>query len=288
MEIVTGLPVVKKRPADSHKGDFGAVFVLAGSCGMTGAAYLCCKAALRSGAGLVRLGVPESILHVMAVKLTCTMTVPLPESPEGSLSDAGLKQIMAQVEAHDALAVGPGISTHPSTVKLVLSVLPRVTKPMIVDADALNIIAAQISVLRAARNTTVITPHPGEMARLTHKTTKEVQADREKIAVDFAKKNGVIVVLKGHGTIVTDGNRAYVNGTGNPGMATAGSGDVLTGAIAGLLAQGIAPFDACRIGVHAHGLAGDLAAEKLGQASLIATDILEHIPAAFLRLEVNS
>lgn len=279
------LPPLPPRPPDSHKGSCGRVLVVAGSIGLTGAAYLCAQAALRSGAGMVVLQVPRSIYPILATQLTCVIVEPLPETPEGQLRADGLSQILARLEKFDALSLGPGLSEGVESARLVDTLLHRVPKPIILDADGLNILSSNLAILRGGRFPRILTPHPGEMARLCRKTTDQVQANREMIAVDFAREYRVVTVLKGHRTVVADGERLYVNTTGNPGMATAGSGDVLTGALSALVAAGMAPFEAAVLAVYVHGLAGDNAAQIVGLTGMTAEDILNALPQAFRTLE---
>jgi len=217
----------------------------------------------------------------MVEKLTEAMLKVLPETKEGSLSLQGFPEIVSTIEKMDAVAVGPGLSLNPQTKELVRQVLPRITKPLVVDADGLTALADEVDILRKRTLPCVLTPHPGEMARLTRLSSEDIQRDRERMAREFAKKYNVIVVLKGHGTVVAsfDGE-VYVNDTGNPGMASGGFGDVLTGMIAGLLGQKLSWFDAARLGVYLHGLAGDLAAQERGQVGLIASDLVDRIPLA--------
>jgi len=285
MKNVKRVPRLPLRARDGHKGDYGRVLVLAGSRGMVGAAALAGQAALRSGAGLVTIGAPAEVYPILAAKVTCCMTCPLPGTRSGTLSDRGRSEIEKRAESCDVIALGPGLGRAPSTTRLVLWLARHANKPMVMDADALNALSENTGVLNKARAPRIVTPHPGEMARLLGlKSATEVQATRKEMSAGFARKSGAIVVLKGHHTVVTDGERIYMNPTGNPGMATGGTGDVLTGAIAGLLAQGMDPFDAAQLGVHVHGLAGDLAAKKLGEISLIAGDVLDHLPEAFKAL----
>ena len=283
LRLVRALKPLPRRPRGAHKVDFGRVLLVASSPGMTGAATLAAEATLRAGAGMVLVACPEGLNPILEVKLTASMTLPLPETREGTLGRRGGREILALSEKWSTLAVGPGLSNHPETRDLVLSLLPKWRGEIVVDADALNHVATNPGILKRCRDRLVITPHPGEFSRLTGTPKSEIQKDRAKRAAGFAKKFGVITVLKGQGTVVTDGERAYTNRTGNPGMATAGSGDVLTGVIAGLLAQGIQAFDAACLGVHLHGLAGDLGAKEVGEISLTAEDILTYLPAAFRR-----
>ncbi len=267
------------RAPDIHKGDAGRVFVLAGSVGLSGAAALCTMGALRIGAGLVTLGIPKSLHDPMVKKLTEAMLKVLPETKAGSLSLQGFPEIVSAMEKMDAVAIGPGLSQHPQTKALVRQLLPKVTKPLVLDADGLNALAEDVNVLKKLLLPIILTPHPGEMGRLIRQSSEDVQRDRERTAKEFAKKYHVIVVLKGHQTVVASfDSSVYVNETGNPGMASGGSGDVLTGVIAGLLAQKLALFDAARLGVYLHGLAGDLAARECGEIGLIASDLVDRMP----------
>ena len=269
------------RPRDAHKGDAGRVFLLAGSVGLSGAAALCTMGALRVGAGLVTLGVPKRLHDPMVKKLTEAMLAVLPETTKGSLSLKGLPEIVRLIETMDAVAIGPGLSRQPQTARLVRELLLRTAKPLVLDADGLNALAEDVTVLKRLLLPIILTPHPGEMGRLVRLSPAEVQRDRLRIATEFAKKYRVVVVLKGHETIVAsyDG-AAYVNSTGNPGMASGGCGDVLTGVIAGLLGQRLPLVDAARLGAYLHGLAGDLAAAEQGEIGLIASDIADRIPRA--------
>ncbi|HPD14169.1 MAG TPA: NAD(P)H-hydrate dehydratase [Planctomycetota bacterium] len=269
------------RPADAHKGQFGHVLVLAGSTGFAGAACLAAEAALRSGAGLVTLGVPASLLPVVAAKLTACMTHPFREVPGGAFALGALPDMLRFAARCDVVALGPGIGRHRSTQKLVHALIRSLGKPLVLDADGLNALEGCAEVLDAASAPVIITPHPGEMARLTGLATSAVQASRSEVALRFAREHSVITVLKGHRTVVSDGRQQYVSWSGNPGMATGGTGDVLTGMIAALLAQGLPPYSAAYLGVSLHGLAGDLAVERTGEQALTATDILAHIGAAF-------
>ncbi len=285
MREVKSLPRIPKRDPDAHKGTFGSVLVAGGSRDMSGAAVLAGQSALRSGAGLVFIAVPFGIQQSVAIRTTCCLTHGLPETEEGSLDADGFGQLMERVRAADALAIGPGMGRHPETATLARRVIRAASVPAVADADGLNAVAEDPSILKEARAPLVLTPHPGEMARLRGlEGAKDVQANRKAIAAGFAREHGCVVVLKGRGTIVTDGRKFFVNSTGNPGMATGGSGDVLTGIVAALMAQGFDPFEAAAVGAHTHGLAGDLAAERIGQMSLIASDILDALPEAFKRL----
>ena len=279
MSIPTGL--LPPRASDTHKGDLGHVFLLAGSVGLSGAAALCAWGALRIGAGLVTVGIPKSLHQPMVEKLTEAMLKLLPETKEGSLALQGLPEILSTIERMDAIALGPGLSQHTQTKELIRQALLRITKPLVLDADGLNAVAEEMSVLKKLMLPIILTPHPGEMGRLIRQSADDVQRDRVGTAQAFASHYNVVVVLKGHQTVVAsfDGT-TYINETGNPGMATGGSGDVLTGMITGLLGQRLSLFDAARLGVYLHGLAGDMAAKEIGEVGLIASDLVDRIPQA--------
>jgi NAD(P)H-hydrate epimerase len=273
--------LLKRRPRDSYKGNFGHVFILAGSRGLTGAAALCSNAVLRSGAGLATLGIPVSLNSIMSRKLTEIMTLSLAETKKFSVSLKAEKAILRKVKDLDIVALGPGLSQHPETQKLINRLILQIDKPMVLDADALNAISKNVNVLKRIKSSYVVTPHPGEMSRLINKGIEYIKNHRLIVAKKFSHDYNAVVVLKGARTVVTEpGGKYYINTTGNPGMATAGSGDVLTGIIAGFLSQGLNIFDASVLGVYIHGLAGDLAAKDKGEIGLIAGDILENIPYA--------
>jgi len=272
---------IPARKLGTHKGDFGHVLILAGSRGMTGAAYLASQAALRSGSGIVTCGIPESLNQIMEIKLTEAMTLPLPETKDASLALSSKVAIVEFSRKVDAVAIGPGISRHKDTQKLVLALLKNLDKPLVLDADGIIALENNCGFLKKRSLPTILTPHPGEMSHIVGRDVRTIQENRKDIALSFAKKHKVILVLKGHQTVVCDpeGN-VYINKTGNSGMSTAGAGDVLTGMIASFVGQGIAPYSAAVIAVYLHGLAGDFAAKDKGQFSLIATDILDRLPEA--------
>ena len=275
MTPITSTPKLPRRLPDSHKGTYGRVLVVAGSAGMAGAAVLAGSAALRGGAGLVTVACPAAIQDVVAIGNPCYTTFGFRSSQE----------VLDRAAACDVLAVGPGLGTQPYTAELVLAlVLQLPDKPIVLDADGLNNLAP-IPDLRARSAPLVMTPHPGEFAKLLGTTTADVQANREPLAVEFAKTHNVILLLKGHRTLVTDGDRIYTNATGNPGMATGGCGDVLTGLIAALIGQNLSAFDASCLGAHVHGRAGDLAAAEVGQTALIASDLLSYLGKALQEVE---
>ena len=328
------LPRLPPRRADAHKGDFGTALIIGGSRGMAGAAALAGMAALRGGAGLVRVAVPETCLDVVAGFEPSYMTVPLPADDAGRIGPGAWDRIAALAETATVIACGPGIGRSVDLDQLVGRLYREIANPMLFDADALNALASQPEILAHPGGPRILTPHPGEFARLigrkldgdktgtgSEPTTRQigntgggevpvpvlslgtgseptarqigntgggevpvpVSSPRQQAAVELAARCGVIVVLKGHRTLVTDGRCHAINTTGNPGMATGGSGDVLTGLITALVCQRLEPFDAARLGVHLHGLAGDLAAEELGQVSLIASDLIRFLPKAYQR-----
>lgn len=283
--VVTNELVAKTlpaRPASAHKGTFGHAGIIAGSVGKTGAAALAARAALRIGAGLVTVGTPSSVNDVLEAKLLEAMTVSLPETKARTLARSGLDRVLAFMQTRTALAIGPGLSTHPETVELVQSLMKHLDRPSVLDADALNALASRASLLTECKIPPILTPHPGEMARLeVDATSQSVNADRLGTARRFARERGVFVVLKGARTVIArpDGLLAICP-TGNPGMATAGTGDVLTGMIVGLLAQAVPAWEAACAATYLHGLAGDLAAQQLGQAGMLAGDLIDHIPYA--------
>ena len=279
LEIVTRLPYLAPRASDSHKGDYGRVLVVAGSRGMSGAAVLCGSAALRGGAGLVHVAIPHEVLPIVAAGNPCYITVPLP-GDQGHLSEQAVSELLQRAPSQDVLAVGPGLGRGLALSALVTTLLAEVTAPIVLDADGLNALESARVLSWSRKAALVLTPHPGEFARLTGSDTAAVQAHRQEVATEFAREYGVVLVLKGHQTIVTDGQRLYLNTTGNPGMATAGSGDVLTGEIAALLGQGLSPFEAAQLGVYLHGLAGDLARDELGELGVTASDVLHNLPYA--------
>jgi len=281
--VVTCIPTLPPRAPDSHKGDFGRVLLVTGSRGMSGAAVLCGTAALRGGAGLVRLAVPADILPIVAAGNPCYMTAPLPQDESGRLAGGAEAELLELARAQDVLAVGPGLGRSDALTALLAALLSQTTTPVVLDADGLNAFDERPERLRRGGAPLVITPHPGEFGRLIGQDIKAVQAARVDLAARFAAEHGAVVVLKGYGTVVTDGRRVYRNQTGNPGMATGGSGDVLTGLVAALLGQGLEAFAAAQLGVYLHGLAGDLARDARGEVGLIAADLLDRLPEAFRR-----
>lgn len=279
---------IETRSAITHKGQAGHVAVLAGSPGKTGAAAMAALAALRGGAGLVTLMIPKSLNPILEVKLTEPMTLPLPETEDQSVSLKAFDQIMDFISNKQCLAVGPGASLNPETQELLRQIIIKSPCPVVVDADALTSLAGRCHILEQAISSVVVTPHPGEMARLLDVSTTDVQLNRIGIAESFAKEFGVIVVLKGHRTVIADpSGRVGINTTGNPAMASGGMGDILTGLIGALIGQGLDPFEASCVGAFVHGLAADRIVEKRGWGSrgLAATDLLDEIPRILKELE---
>ncbi len=274
------------RPRDAHKGTFGHVFVLAGSRGFTGAAKLTAMAAARSGVGLVTLGIPEPLADIAASSLVEPMTLPLPATATETFSLDALQPALAFAADKDAVVLGPGLSQHPETRSFVHAMVRSCPQPMIIDADGLNALYRSTAILASCAGPRVLTPHPGEMARLLDCSIGDVIADREDTVRKFSIPHRCVTVLKGHATLVCDESGGlYVNSTGNSGMATGGAGDVLAGLLGGLLAQGTPPRDAALIAVYLHGLAGDLAAARMTERALIAGDLVDALPDAWRTLE---
>jgi len=284
MEIIETIPKLKPRAADAHKGDFGKVCIIAGSVGMSGAAALAGRAALRSGAGLVRVATPKSVLPIVASIEPSFTTISLPEDSLGRISAKAINRILQIVAENDAVAFGPGIGTSAAIRSILESILQQPELKLIIDADGLNNLASIRNWPDGLKAELILTPHPGEMKRLWSGLFREpLPAERQQQAIRLAERTRAVAVLKGAGTVVTDGQKIYINKTGNPGMATAGAGDVLTGAITALVGQGLGNFDAAVLGVYIHGLAGDIAAEKVGAVSMMATDIIRMLNEAFAR-----
>ncbi len=279
MDLLHDLPILPPRPADSHKGTFGRVVLLAGSRGMSGAAILAGSAALRSGAGLVRVAVPASVQSIVASANPCYTTAGLSEDADGRFAEWAFDDWMRLAEENDVVALGPGLGKSDVLAVMAARFLKDCSKPLVLDADGLNAIVNNVALLKERAGPTVLTPHPGEFARLLGKSV--APEERVEAAGTFAREHGVILVLKGHRTLVTDGVQLYENATGNPGMATGGTGDVLTGIVAALLAQMPTPLHAAMLAVHVHGRAGDLARDSFGEVSLIASDLLDTLPTAF-------
>ena len=277
---------LRPRASDTHKGSAGHVAVLSGSRGKTGAATLICLGAGRVGAGLVTLFIPSSLNPILEVKLTEAMTFPIAETEDQTPDHAALDDILHFLDGKQALAMGPGISLHPRTQALVRDLLVQAPCPMVLDADALTALADHPELFHKTRFPVVLTPHPGEMARLVHESTRTVLENRMEVASQFSQQHGVTMVLKGHRTIIAapDG-RLAINSSGNPAMASGGMGDTLTGMIAGFLGQGFEPFNAACLGVYVHGAAADDLIGKVASRGLLASDVLDAVPRVIGRLE---
>lgn len=281
-EVAAMLPVHR---VDIHKHSRGKVLVIGGSVGMTGAATLTAQAALRSGAGIVTAAVPASLNPVFEIKLTEVMTAPMPETPSQSLALQAFDDIAELAGSFDVIAIGPGLSLDPSTVALVRRIVAEIDLPMVIDADALNALIGETKKLKSRTSPTILTPHPKELARLLKVAVEDIQSQRIDLALEAAARWGAIIVLKGAKTIAAlPAGQSFVNPTGNKGMATAGTGDVLTGIISALLSQTKEPLSSSVLGCHIHGLAGDMAASQLTEYCLVAHDIIDALPRAFKEL----
>ena len=273
------VPLVRPRPIASHKGSFGHIVVVAGSVGKTGAGAMVGLGAARAGAGLVTVAVPASLHELMEMKLTEVMTEPLPETADQTVATAALPRLERLLQGKQALALGPGLSVQDETRQVVVSLVERSPCPLVLDADGVNALVGHLDVLGRARAPVIITPHPGEMGRLLGCSADEVQSQRLSVVQSFSKEHGVTLLLKGARSIIGGpGGRLAVNSTGNPGLASGGTGDVLTGLIAGFLAQGIGPFDAACLGAYCHGKAADRLMARFGDRGILATDLLQEVP----------
>lgn len=277
------LPSLPPRKPDSHKGDYGRVLLIGGSQGMAGAIALSGMAALRSGAGLVKLATANSCQATVASFEPSAMTIGLAADEHGRISEVALPTIIEAVKEATVIACGPGLGRSDGLMQVVAWLYQNISHPLVLDADALTLVAREGSILAKAAGPRILTPHPGEFARLLGRPSFE-PSERENLAREFAREKKLVLVLKGHHTVISDGTRTAINHTGNPGMATGGTGDVLTGVITAIVGQGLQPYDAARLGVHVHGLAGDLAAAELGQVSLIASDLVTYLPRAWKSL----
>lgn len=269
-KVLQLLPV---RNPFSHKGEFGKILLLCGSVGYTGAAALSSMGALRSGAGLVFLGVPQSIYAIEAVKLTEAIVFPLSER-DGKLGEEAVPNILERLPKLDAVLIGPGLGQSEGTLAVTKAVLENFDGPVVLDADGINVISQHKDILRGRSAPTILTPHDGEFQRMGG----EICTDRVASAVKLAHDLGCIVLLKGHETVITDGQAVYINHTGNPGMAVGGSGDVLAGLITSLLGQGLKPLEAAACGAWIHGAAGDLCAQEIGQYGMLPSDMVQALP----------
>jgi NAD(P)H-hydrate epimerase len=281
--------LIRPRSIDSHKGSFGHVLIVGGSVGKTGAGAMAGLGAARAGAGLVTLAVPASLHGLMEVKLTEVMTEPLAETAEQTVAREALPRIQTLLEGKQALALGPGLSEHKETIQVVLELIESSSCPLVLDADAVNGLAGHLEVLTRAGAPVILTPHPGEMGRLLERSAAEIQNDRLAVVQSFSEKYGVTLVLKGARTLIcSSGGRLAINSSGNPGLASGGTGDVLTGLIAGFLAQGLSSFDAACLGVYCHGKTADRLAIQWGDRGMMATDLLEEIPTVLKDLAAQT
>lgn len=288
-EIITKDLVAERflpRPLDSHKGTYGRLLTVCGSYGMAGAALLCARGALRSGVGLLTAAVPERVYPLLAAAVPEAVFLPLPDTEDGTLSAAAAESLCRAVSGATAVVIGPGLGTGPDIAQVVSRVCRDSTRPVVLDADGINSLDSHILVEETVLAPLILTPHPGEMARLLGEPVDRVQRHRREIARRFVDQTGVTLVLKGHHTLVgAPGRPLLENLTGNPGMATGGSGDVLAGIIGALAAQGMDPYYAAMCGVYLHGVAGDRAAVRLSQHSLLPSDLIEELPDLFLQFE---
>jgi NAD(P)H-hydrate epimerase len=287
LQIPPDLVRLAPRAAESHKGDFGTALLVGGSRGMAGAIALSGMAALRSGAGKVRVAVPDCCLETVAQFEPSYMTLPLDCDERGYITSAALDEIQAFAEQATCVAVGPGLGRSDGLCKLVCWLYRTLSQPLVIDADGLNALAHSVNALGHAGGPRILTPHPGEFARLSSALgwgDDKAPVSQGPLSVKLASEYNLVVVLKGAHSLVTDGQQQFRNSTGNPAMATGGTGDVLTGVITALVCQGLAPLAAARLGVFAHGLAGDLAVQEMGPIGMTARDLLNHLPAAWKKL----
>lgn len=277
--------LIPQRLSNSNKGTYGRALFVTGSSGMTGAGYFCGKAAFRCGIGLVYLAVPNSLMHIYAVNLPESIQLPLTATESGVIEEKNTDIILSNLKNKDVLCFGPGLTDKYDIRNLAYKLLPEVNIPMVIDADGLNVIGQDTSFLASLNSSAVITPHPGEMSRLTGLSINAIQEDRVEVCKEFALKSKVITVLKGKNTVIaTPDGEVFINPTGNSGMSTAGTGDVLAGMISSFIAQGLPSKDAAAAAVYIHGLSGDIAVETKGEHGLMASDLIECIPQAFKRV----
>lgn len=275
-----------RHKSTSHKNTFGHVLVIAGSKRMLGAAALTSLACMRAGAGLTTLGIPESLNSIAQKKISnVIMTWPLKETKKQSISSSAYNQILPELNKYSVIALGPGLSQEKSTQQFIRKIIFNASCPIVIDADAINALQGHLSILKQSSCHKLMTPHSGELARITSTTAKYIESNRMEVVKKFAKENKVVLLLKGHHSVIADVNgKTTVNKTGNSGMATAGSGDVLTGICAAFIAQGLSTFDAAKFGAYIHGLAGDYCADKMSKTAMIASDLIDFIPIAFKKL----
>jgi ADP-dependent NAD(P)H-hydrate dehydratase len=285
MQTIKSIPKIKPRAKEAHKGDFGKVCIIAGGLGMSGAAALAGKAALRAGAGLVRVATPKSVLPIVASIEPSFTTIPLPEDNDGKIAANAINAILNFIPDNDCIAFGPGVGVTGEVRSVLEKLLAQKGLRLVIDADGLNNLSKINDWPQLTKANCILTPHPGEMKRLWAGLIRTpLPTDRQEQAIEMANRTKTVIVLKGAGTVVTDGKKIYINKTGNPGMATGGTGDVLTGIITALVGQGLSNFDAAVLGVYVHGLAGDIAAKIVGQISLIATDVIDALGEALRKI----
>lgn len=277
--------ILPRRNEDGHKGTYGRVAIIGGKSGMTGASYLSSMAALRSGSGLVYCIIPKSLETIMSIKLTEAIIVPIEDNGKGHFTEDSIREIKNAIKNMDAIAIGPGLGVSEERTQLIKEILTEFKGTIVLDADRINCLLSKDEVLINRNGHTIITPHPGELARLLQKSTSEIQKNRIYYSKYASEKYNIITVLKGKGTVVTSKEETYINSTGNPGMATAGTGDILTGIILSFLGQGIDPFKSAILGVYCHGLSGDISMMDKGEYGLIATDILDNIPYSLKKIQ---
>ena len=286
IQLVSSLPQVPVRRDDAHKGDCGRALIVAGSRGMSGAACLAGTSALRGGAGLVTVAIPTGIANIVATYEPSYLTLALAEDDHGKIRQSAVHQLAHVLPHQSSVGIGPGLGQSAALLELVVELYSTIPVASVFDADALNLLAKRSYLLKRSPDAAprILTPHVGEFSRLTEQTIADIQENRTQSATEFAKKNNLIVVLKGSNTVITDGTRVAINTTGNSGLATGGTGDVLTGVITALLAQGMPAFEAAQLGVHLHGLAGDLATEESSKPGMIASDLLHFLGRAWCEM----
>ena len=281
--------IIKPRSLNTHKGTYGHLLIVAGSEGKSGAASLSTNAAVRTGSGLVTLAIPKSLNKVMEQKTTEAMTEPVEENKKGNFGECSYDKVYDLMSSNkSALAIGPGISTSKDTRNFLFDIFKNTKLPIVADADAITLISEDAEILKQLKAPIILTPHPGEMGRLVRKSSKEIQLNRIEIAKEFATNNNCYLILKGARSIIASpSGEIYINPTGNPGMATGGMGDVLTGVVASLLSQGYSPIDSCILGTFIHGYSGDLVALKIGDIGITATDVIDNIPEALNNINTD-
>lgn len=273
------------RPDDANKGTMGTLLNISGSYSMAGAAILSSLSALKSGVGLLKVALPQSIYSIVASAVYEAVFIPVVDSENGTLDINSIDYLLDIANHSSAVMLGCGLKLCDDTVRFVRAFVPACTTPMLIDADGINALSANIDVLKDTSSKVILTPHPKEMSRLTGLSVDYINTNRVEVAESFAREYSVIVVLKGRDTVVTDGIKTYINPTGNSGMAKGGSGDVLSGIIGSLMAQGVGAFESACVGVYVHGLSGDIASKQLSKIAMLPRDIVEYLPQAFKSIE---